>query len=143
VKKKRLLENERQAKAFQCYVSLGWKRTYARVAQTLEIHPRTIERWGRAFNWVQRAASVDARKAKEKNGLDVKCVVRAALATFVDWLEQKQEEGEPACASVAELEKLVKLDLMLSAGEGDEISGKEVILRFAADDPAETEAESQ
>jgi len=143
VKKKRVLENERQVRAFQYYVSLGWKRSYRRVAQALEIHPRTIERWGRTFNWVQRASSIEARKAKQKNGLDVKCIVRAALATFVEWLEKKQEEGEPACASVAELEKLVKLDLMLSSGEGDEISGKEVLLRFAADDPGETGAESQ
>ena len=42
MKKKRVLENERQAKAFQYYVSLGWKRSYRRVAQELEIHLRIL-----------------------------------------------------------------------------------------------------
>ena len=142
MKAKRLQEDERQATAFQYYVSLGWKRSYARVAQELGLHLRTIERWGRAFNWVQRAASIEARKARERNGLDVKSIVRAALATFVEWLEKKQEEGQPACASVAELEKLVKLDLMLSSGVDDGMAGKEVILRFAGEDPAQTEGEA-
>ena len=127
-------ENERQHNAFKYYVSLGWKRSYLRVAEAFEVHPRTVERWGRIYNWVQRAAAIECRKGVAQDGLDIRRVVRAALATFVDWLERKQEEGEPACASVSELEKLVKLDMMLgSDDEQDNAESKEVILRFRPD----------
>ena len=131
-------ETERQLAAFKCYVSLGWKRSYSRVAQKFGVHPRTVERWGRTLNWVRRAAARDAEKATASkaaasDGLDVKHIVRTALATFVDWLKQKQQEGQPACASVTELEKLVKLDLMLSAGDEESAARKEVMLRFKPD----------
>jgi len=127
-------ENERQHNAFKYYVSLAWKRSYLGVAEVFNVHPRTVERWGRMYNWVQRAAAIDRRKGVAQDGLDIRRVVRAALATFVDWLEKKQEAGEPACASVSELEKLVKLDMMLgSDGEQDDAERKEVILRFRPD----------
>lgn len=135
-------ESERQIEAFKYYVSLGWKRSYARVARDFNVHLRTVERWGRTFNWVQRAATLAQRDASAADGLDVKRIVRAALATFVDWLDQKQQEGQPACASVGELEKLVKLDLLLSGSEDGDLEKKEIILRFRPDmrQPSQQEA---
>jgi len=130
-----LRENERQHNAFKCYVSLGWKRNYHLVAELFGVHTRTVERWGRTFNWVKRAEAIDRRKGAGQDGLDIRRIVRAALSTFVDWLEKKQEAGEPACASVAELERLVKLDRMLAGEDPEEGLGerKEVILHFRPD----------
>ncbi|MFH0963201.1 MAG: hypothetical protein V2A58_04220 [Planctomycetota bacterium] len=136
-------ETERIREAFRYYCSLGCDASYAQVAREFHVSRHTVERWGYAFRWVERACGEPPDAARSDDAAptprvgpidpepDVRQLVRIALRTFVRWLADREARNEPACDSISELEKLVKLDLLLSGDDRGRAGAEEVVLRFS------------
>ena len=134
-------ETEKTREAFRYYCALGWRRSYKKVAEHFGVTLRTVERWGRTLNWVDRTLKL---RLEEEENLNLKRMVRDALMTYLEVLRENRIKDQPVCNSIAELEKLIKLDLLLSGDPADSAKAEEIILRFAegrASDDAPESAE--
>jgi hypothetical protein len=54
-------------KAFRAYLETG---TLQAAAQTIHVHPKTLQRAARRENWKARAAAIHAAAAEKANGLE-------------------------------------------------------------------------
>ena len=146
-------ETDRIRDAFRYYRSLGADRTYAQVARKFGVGLRTVQRWGSALQWVRRAWSEPlglepverpsgpepvgrrverhVQELSQDDDLNLRRLVRVALRTFLRELEEKHSRNEPACDSISELEKLVKLHLLLAGDDRPRTGPEEVVLRFS------------
>lgn len=52
-------ENDRQKAALDCYYGLGYKRTYAAVAEKFNVSIRTVKYWSRIYAWRERIDQTD------------------------------------------------------------------------------------
>lgn len=119
-------ENLHQKEAFELYYSLGESRTLDKVAELLGRNKRTLYEWSTRFNWQERVLQYDieiSKKLKEKTvntianeKANYRKIIKLAISDFV----KRLSSGEIKVATVAELEKLIKMDLVLM-GEADEI----------------------
>lgn len=125
-------ETLRHREAFEYYYSLGEKRSYPQVASKFAVSVTSVKKWAKAFNWQERVEQRDienARKLEKKTNEAVvetkanyRKIVKAAIAR---WVENFRERSiEPG--SVQDLERLIKLDLLLM-GEDPETKKAEAL----------------
>lgn len=118
-------ETLRHQEAFNYYYSLGEKRSIPQVAQRYTVSVAAVKKWSRAFNWQERVEQRDienSRCMEEKvnetivaTKANYRKIIKVAIARWV----QKFKVHEIDPDSVPDLERLVKLDLLLM-GEATE-----------------------
>lgn len=121
-------ENSLQREAFEIYYHLGDKRSLRSVAEKVERTERTIAGWSRAFSWVDRVKQREIEDAKNMGGealnsqtTDVKTRYRILMNNLLAKASTKISKGELSIRNIQDLERVVKLDLLLM-GESTERS---------------------
>lgn len=119
-------ENSLQKQAFEIYYGLGEKRSLRAVSKEVERTERTVAGWSRAYNWVDRVKQREIEDNKNMGGealnsqtTDVKTRYRILMNNLIAKATTKMAEGTLAIKSVQDLERVVKLDLLLM-GESTE-----------------------
>lgn len=118
-------ETLRHREAFEYYYGLGQSRSLVAVASHFGVSERTVARWSKNFAWQERIEQRDIENAKhlekKTNELVVnekanyRKIIKAAIGDFV----KRMAAGDVTVNSVSDLERLVKLDLLLM-GEATE-----------------------
>lgn len=123
-------ENLLQREAFETYYSLGdtRDRLLEKVAEKHHVSVQTVRSWRRNFSWETRTLQRDAEVSAQLQNSSVTsvAVAKAAFIGIVDdtieqW-KQNLSRGEIRLDTVTDLEKAVKLRLLLS-GENTENVG--------------------
>ena len=123
-------ENLLQREAFETYYSLGdtRDRNLEKVSERHHVSVQTVRSWRRNFSWETRTLQRDAEVSAQltKSSVASVAVAKAAFIGIVDdtieqW-KQNLAKGEIRLDTVVDLEKAVKLRLLLS-GENTENVG--------------------
>lgn len=124
-------ETLRHNEAFEFYYSLGENRSYLKVADKFDTSKTTVYKWAKQFNWNERVQQRDieiAKKLEKKTNTTVtnekaryRTIVKAAINDFAKRLHEEEIEVN----SVLDLERLVKLDLLLMGEPTDRTEGGE------------------
>lgn len=119
-------ENSLQKEAFELYYHMGDKRSLRAVAEKIERTERTVAGWSRAFSWVDRVKQREIEDAKNMGGnalnsqtTDVKTRYRILMNNLIAKASKQIADGTLAIKNVQDLERVVKLDLLLM-GEATE-----------------------
>lgn len=121
--------------AFEYYFSLGGERSYSLVAKKFNKNYRTISQWANRFNWKERIVIRDAEVSKrlsEKTTnavIDEKANYRKVIKLAMAKLIKELQEEDFKSKGIADLEKLVKLDMLLlgETTEKVELDNKQII----------------
>ncbi|WP_455920510.1 hypothetical protein [Priestia megaterium] len=123
-------ETLKHKEAFEYYYSLGEKRTYQKVADQFDTSKTTVYKWSTNFGWIERVAQRDidvAKKLEKKTNNTVadekaryRTIIKGAIADFAKRLQDK----EIVVDSVLDLERLVKLDLLLMGEPNERVEEK-------------------
>ena len=121
-------ESSLQREAFELYYHLGEKRSLRQVAKEIERTERTVAGWSRTYNWVDRVKQREIEDAKNMGGnalnaqtTDIKTRYRILMNNLITKASQKIAKGELSIRNIQDLERVVKLDLLLM-GEATENS---------------------
>ena len=115
-------EGKLQREAFELYYHLGDKRSLKAVAEKVGRTERTVAGWSRAYSWVDRVKQREIEDAKNNalssNALnsqttDVKTRYRIMINNLMAQASKKIASGELKIRNVQDLERAVKLDLLL------------------------------
>lgn len=113
-------ENKLQKSAFETYYHLGDKRSLKLVAEQVGRTERTVAGWSREFNWVDRVKQREIEDARNegvnslnKQTTDVKTRYRILINNLMVKASQQIAEGKLAIKNIQDLERVVKLDLLL------------------------------
>ncbi len=159
VSKKRPIKREtpRHHEAFELYVAQGGRRSYRAVAQATGVSVMAVRHWARSFDWPTRARGRDAgiarrlAKRTDESIVQVKARYHSMINKIVEALcrhhlgKDLKELRHPERTTLTDLERLVRLDLML-LGEPDLVArletgrGRELDVALAALTPAELRA---
>ena len=119
-------ENSLQREAFELYYHLGDKRSLKQVAEQIGKTERTVAGWSRSFNWVDRVKQREIEDARNMGGealnaqtTDVKVRYRILMNNLLKKASDKIAKGELSIRNIQDLERVVKLDLLLM-GESTE-----------------------
>jgi len=122
--------------AFELYYSLGAERSYEKVATEFGVSKGTIANWGKAFNWPDRIKLRDieiAKGLKEKTveaiiteKANYRKIIRAGIFKFAEQLKEDNIRLE----SIADLERLIKLDLLLMGENPFTEESKEIVIKI-------------
>lgn len=119
-------ENSLQKEAFEYYYHMGDKRSLRAVADKIERTERTVAGWSRAFSWVDRVKQREIEDARNMGGealnshtTDVKTRYRILMNNLMAKASQKIADGNLNIRNIQDLERVVKLDLLLM-GESTE-----------------------
>lgn len=120
-------ENGLQREAFEFYYGLGQQRSLKAVALHFKRSERTVAGWSRDYNWVDRCKQkeIDEAKGKEKQGLtlDVKVKYRTFLNNLIALATKDFVEKKLRIKSIQDLERVIKLDLLLMGDVVDKVDG--------------------
>lgn len=114
-------ENGLQREAFEIYYQLGDKRSLKAVSKQIGRTERTVAGWSRTFNWVDRVnqREIEEKKRSSDNDsilaqtIDAKTRYRIMLNNLLAMASRKIASGELKIRNVQDLERVVKLDLLL------------------------------
>lgn len=121
-------ESHLQQEAFELYYSLGDKRSLKAVAEKIDRTERTIAGWSRAHNWVDRVKQREIEDAKNEalstgalnaQTTAIKTRYRILLNNLISLASKKIASGELNIKNIQDLERVIKLDLLLM-GEATE-----------------------
>lgn len=119
-------ENSLQKEAFEIYYHMGDKRSLRAVADKVERTERTIAGWSRAFSWVDRVKQREIEDARNMGGealnsqtTDVKTRYRILMNNLMARASTKIVEGTLGIRNIQDLERVVKLDLLLMGESTD------------------------
>ena len=120
-------ENSLQREAFEIYYQMGDKRSLRAVAEKVGRTERTVAGWSRAYSWVDRVGQreIEERKTTANNDnilaqtVDAKTRYRIMMNNLLAMASRKIASGELRIRNVQDLERVVKLDLLLM-GESTE-----------------------
>lgn len=121
-------ENHLQQEAFELYYSLGNKRSLKTVAEKIGRTERTIAGWSRSLNWVDRVKQREIEDAKNEalstgalnsQTTEAKTRYRLLLNSLLNKTAEKIAKGELSIRNIQDLERVIKLDLLLM-GEATE-----------------------
>lgn len=119
-------ETLRHKEAFEYYYTLGPDRNLKKVAERFGVSLRSVGNWSKKYNWMERVKQRDielAQEMRERNNeaiLSEKAKIRTILKALYNQLVKDLRDGKVKIKSVSDLEKVVKLDLMLM-GEPTEV----------------------
>ena len=124
-------ETLRHQEAFEYYYTLGEKRSIPQVAQKYAVSTAGVKKWSKAFNWQERIEQRDmenSRRLEKKTNNTIvnekanyRKIIKASIQTFVEKLRAGAIEVE----SIQDVERLVKLDLLLM-GEATDRQDEEI-----------------
>lgn len=113
-------ENNLQKEAFELYYHMDDKRSLRAVAEKIDRTERTVAGWSRSYNWVDRVKQREIEDARNLGGnalnsqtTDVKTRYRILMNNLIAKASKNIAEGKLAIRNVQDLEKVVKLDLLL------------------------------
>ena len=114
-------ENGLQREAFEIYYQLGEKRSLKAVAKQISRTERTVAGWSRTFNWVDRVnqREIEEKKRNSDNDsilaqtIDAKTRYRIMLNNLLNMASRKIASGELKIRNVQDLERVIKMDLLL------------------------------
>src|SRR5579871_2861172 len=118
-------ETLRHKEAFEYYYSLGHDRNLDSVALHHGVTKRSVAAWSKSFEWQARIVQRDqenARRLQQKTDekiVNVKALYRKVVGSAISDFVNRLKAGEIEVDSVTDLERLVKLDLLLM-GEATE-----------------------
>lgn len=121
------IENLQQKEAFEYYYSLGSERELRKVAEHVGKAYRTVLEWSRCFGWSERVIQYDIEASKKLKERTIKTVVeekanyRKLIKAMVGQVVQDFQKGELKANNILDLERLIKLDMML-LGESTDIT---------------------
>lgn len=122
-------ENNLQKEAFEIYYGLGEKRSLRAVSERVDRTERTVAGWSRAYCWVDRVKQREIEDAKNGGGealnsktTDVKTRYRIVMNNLIAKATAKIADGSLAIRNVQDLERVVKLDLLLMGESTDNTS---------------------
>ena len=105
---------------------MGENRSLRKVAERVDRTERTVAGWSREFNWVDRVKQREIEDAKNMGGnalnaqtTDVKTRYRILMNNLISKASEKIARGELSIRNIQDLERVVKLDLLLM-GEATE-----------------------
>ena len=116
-------EIEIHLKAFEYFFQFGGapsQKNYERVANSIDVSKRTIERWSLAFKWKSRASERKAqfqsqlKKHTTKSLLTTTDKYRAIIKKAIDRFENNLAADIVSVKTVEQFERLVKLDMSLT-----------------------------
>lgn len=122
-------ETLKHREAFEFYYGLGETRSYQKVADHYGISKTSVYKWAQEFNWNDRVTQRDieiSKKLEKKTNTTVinekaryRTIIRTAISDFAKRLNDK----EIVVDSVLDLERLIKLDLLLMGEETERTEG--------------------
>jgi len=114
-----MMEKLKHKEAFELYYAMGEKRNITDVARELNVSRASVGKWSGKFGWQKRIGTRDEENGKKlaqktdntilKEKDSYRKIIKQSINTFVE----KLLGGEIKVTSVADLERLVKLDLLL------------------------------
>ncbi|TMS41018.1 MAG: hypothetical protein FGO69_09670 [Methanobacterium sp.] len=116
-------ESLKNIEAFEYYYSLGDKRSCSKVAGKFHVSERTVYNWSSWYNWQERLKHRNiehANKIDEQTNtsiIEAKTKYLTIINDIVDVFRTKLNAGEIRVGSVNDLERLVKLEMLLRDGE--------------------------
>jgi hypothetical protein len=120
-------ETLRQREAFEFYYSLGDSRNLKKVAQEFGVSDRTVEIWSKKYGWQERVVQKNIEVGKllsdrmNEEIVTEKARYRALIKVVINDVVSslKEKDGTIKVKSIQDLERLIKLDLLLM-GEATE-----------------------
>ena len=113
-------ETKLQKEGFEIYYALGSRRSLKLVAEQVNRTERCVAGWSRDYNWVDRVKQREIEDARNEgvNSLnrettDVKTRYRILINNLMAKASQYIAEGKLAIRNIQDLERVVKLDLLL------------------------------
>lgn len=113
-------ENKLQREAFEIYYHLGDKRSLKLVAEKVNRTERAVAGWSRAHNWVDRVKQREIEDAVNEgtNRLsaqttDIKVRYRILMNNLIANASKRIADGTLVIKNIQDLERVVKLDLLL------------------------------
>ena len=129
-------ENPLQREAFEIYYQLGELRSLKKVADQIGRTERTVAGWSRSFNWVDKVSQREIEENKNANSnsilaqtTDAKTRYRIMMNNLLAMASRKIASGELKIRNIQDLERVVKLDLLLmgeSTERGEQIGSTEL-----------------
>ena len=121
--------NTRQAEAFTLYWTMGEDRGYRKVAKAMGVSDTTVSNWARKYDWQNRILEMDrkASSALEKKAIKTVVDQKANFSKLIHNMIVKAAnqivEGKgPKIETVVDLERMVKLWLLLNNANTDKVS---------------------
>ena len=120
-------ENSLQREAFEIYYQLGEHRSLRLVAEKVGRTERTVAGWSRAYSWVDRVSQreIEEHKTTANNDnilaqtVDAKTRYRIMMNNLLAMASRKIASGELKIRNIQDLERVVKLDLLLMGESTD------------------------
>lgn len=105
-------ETDIQKWAFEIYYSMGKRRNMETVAERVNRSVRSIANWRRKYSWDDRIVQ---RELEDNVGgsTAVKTDYRIIINMLMEEVADRIESGEIKVESIEDIEKLVRLDLLL------------------------------
>lgn len=125
-------ENQLQKEAFEIYYYLGDKRTLKAVAEKVNRTERCVAGWSRSHNWVDRVKQREIEDAKNEgiaslnaHTTDVKTRYRILITKLITQANELIAKGDLKIKNIPDLERVIKLDLLLmgEATDRSDIAG--------------------
>jgi transposase len=116
-------ESLKNIEAFEYYYSLGDKRSCSKVAGKFHVSERTVYNWSSWYNWQERVKHRNreyAKKIDEQTNtslIDAKTKYLSIINDIIEVFKTKLNDGEIRINRVNDLERLVKLEMLLREGE--------------------------
>ena len=134
-------ENSLQKEAFELYYHMGDKRSLKAVGERIGRTERTVAGWSRSFSWVDRVKqreigdAVNLGKAElSKQTADVKTRYRILINNLLAKASEKIATGALVIKNVQDLERVVKLDLLLMGEATDKVDSSTGVTEFSKAD---------
>lgn len=125
-----MTETLRHKDAFEFYYALGEKRSYKQVAERFGTSKTTVYNWANRYNWAERIEQRDieiARQLEQKTNTTItneKARYRTIIKRAIHQFAKKLDQGDVDISSVNDLDKLIKLDLLLMGEPTERTDGK-------------------
>lgn len=114
------VESREQLEAFELYYSLGLDRSLQIVADKVGKNVRTVSGWRSKYEWDDRVAQRELEVARNaglnelhKETLAIRTMYRKAINTLLMQADKDIKEGKLQIENVEDLERVIKLDLLL------------------------------
>jgi len=134
-------ENSLQKEAFEMYFYMGDKRSLRAVAEKIDRTERTVAGWSRSFSWVDRVKQREIADAGElgkaelnKQTADVKTRYRILMNNLMAKASTSIAEGKLVIKNVQDLERVVKLDLLLMGEATDKVDSSSGVTELSKAD---------
>jgi hypothetical protein len=118
-------ETLKHKEAFEAYYAMGASRNLASLAGVCGVSEKSVKAWSREFDWQVRIEQRDMENAKriqkatDDTVVAAKARYRKIVQTAIGDFVKNLKEGEVKVTSIMDLERLIKLDLLLM-GEATE-----------------------